>query len=95
MKINEKSAWQDITPGLAIYEAATSKEFMTGEWRTQTPVLDATKCRNCLLCVPYCPDSCIPVYDKKRMDFDLRHCKGCGICEAACPFGAISMKEGK
>lgn len=94
-KINEKSPWQDITPGNQIYGAGTSKDFMTGEWRTQTPVLDTEKCTQCLLCTPVCPDSCIPVKDMKREDFDLEHCKGCGICAKACPFGAISMREGQ
>ncbi len=93
--INDETKWQDLTEGLQIYESATSRSFYTGEWRTQTPVLDFEKCRQCLLCVPYCPDSCIPVYEGKREEFDLNHCKGCGICEAACPFDAISMKQGK
>lgn len=93
--INEKTRWQDLTEGLQIYEPATAKMFNTGEWRTCTPVLDNEKCKQCLLCVPYCPDSCIPVKDGKRGDFDYDHCKGCGICVAACPFGAITMKEGK
>ncbi len=94
-QINEKTAWQDLTEGLQIHEPATSVYFETGEWRTDTPVLDLKKCRQCLLCVPYCPDSCIPVKDGKREDFDYKHCKGCGICVKACPFGAITMKEGK
>lgn len=94
-EINESTRWQDLTEGLKIYEAATSRQFETGEWRTQTPVLDHEKCKQCLLCVPYCPDSCIPVKDGKRLEFDLDHCKGCGICVKACPFGAISMVEGK
>ena len=94
-QINEETKWQDLTEGLKIFEPATSRLFETGEWRTQTPVWAEEKCRQCLLCVPYCPDSCIPVKDKKRDGFDLMHCKGCGICEKACPFGAISMKEGK
>lgn len=94
-EINEQTRWQDLTEGLQIYEPATSKEFETGEWRTQTPELDEEKCMHCLLCVPYCPDSCIQVKDGKRQPFDLKHCKGCGICEKACPFGAITMKVGK
>lgn len=93
--INEKTNWQDLTEGLQIYEPGTAKMFNTGEWRTQTPVLDNEKCKQCLLCVPYCPDSCIPVKDGKREEFDYEHCKGCGICVAACPFVAITMKEGK
>lgn len=92
--INEKTVWQDLTEGLQIHEPATSKQFETGEWRTSTPVFDKDKCKQCLLCVPYCPDSCIPVKNEKRDEFDYAHCKGCGICVKACPFGAISMKEG-
>ena len=38
--INENTRWQDLTDGLQIYEPATSKNFLTGEWRTNTPVLD-------------------------------------------------------
>ena len=93
--INVETKWQDLTEGLQIFEGGTSKDFLTGEWRTQTPVLDTEKCTQCLRCVPFCPDSSIPVKDEKRLDFDLDHCKGCGICVAACPFDAITMKEGK
>jgi len=93
--INENTKWQDLTEGLMIYEPATSKMFETGEWRTQTPEFHKEQCKQCLLCVPYCPDSCITVEDGKRGNFDLMHCKGCGICERACPFGAITMKPGK
>lgn len=93
--INEKTVWQDLTEGLQIHEPATAKAFETGEWRTGTPILDKEKCKQCLLCVPYCPDSCIPVKNGKREEFDYKHCKGCGICVKACPFGAITMKEGK
>lgn len=94
-QINDKTVWQDLTEGLQIHEAATSKLFETGEWRTQTPIWDKEKCKQCLLCVPYCPDSSIPVCEGKREEFDYNHCKGCGICVKACPFGAIEMKEGK
>ena len=93
--INEQTNWQNLTEGLQIHEAATSKMFQTGEWRTNTPVMNWEKCKQCLLCVPYCPDGCIPVKDGKRVGFDYDHCKGCGICVKAWPFGAISMKEGK
>ena len=94
-EINDNTRWQDLTIGLQIHEPATSRDFCTGEWRTNTPVFFEDKCRQCLLCVPYCPDSCISVNNGKRGQFDLDHCKGCGICVKACPFGAIVMKEGK
>lgn len=93
-KINEKSPYQELTRGLMVFAGGTSDEFVTGEWRTSTPVFCAEKCKQCLLCVPVCPDSSIPVVDGKRTDFDYKHCKGCGICEKACPFDAISMEEG-
>lgn len=90
--INEKTRWQDLTEGLQIHEPATSKRFFTGEWRTETPVWNQEKCKQCLLCAPYCPDTCILVAEGKRQEFDYDHCKGCGICAKVCPFGAIEMK---
>ena len=53
--------WQDITPGGAIFEGGTSETVQTGDWRTIKPVLDAEKCKQCLLCVPVCPDMSIPM----------------------------------
>ncbi len=94
-RINERTPHQELTEGLMMFAAATSKEFRTGEWRINTPVFIAEKCKQCLLCAPVCPDSCIPVADSRRGEFDYDHCKGCGICAAACPFGAIEMKEGQ
>jgi len=92
VKINEKSGWRELTEGLQMYQPGNSKEFLTGEWRTATPVWEKEKCKQCLLCVPYCPDSCIQVSAGKRQEFDYDHCKGCGICVKACPFGAITME---
>lgn len=94
-KINEQTLYQDLTEGLQMFASATSVEFNTGEWRTDTPVYLKDKCKQCLLCVPTCPDSSIPVVNKKRLDFDYDHCKGCGICAKNCPFGAIVMREGR
>ncbi len=93
-KINEATPYQELTEGLQIFAGGTTRLFNTGEWRNNTPVVDESKCKQCLLCAPVCPDSCIPVVEGKRGDFDLDHCKGCGICVKACPFGALEMKEG-
>ena len=93
-KINEHSPHQDLTEGLMVFNGGTSNDFETGEWRTSTPVFYEDKCKQCLLCVPVCPDSSIPVADGKRGEFDYAHCKGCGICVKACPFDALAMKEG-
>ncbi len=92
-EIHETSPWQDLTTGCEIYEGGTSRLTMTGEWRSKVPVWDSDKCKQCLLCAPFCPDSSIPVTGGKRGQFDLDHCKGCGICYKVCPFKAIDWKE--
>ena len=43
-KINESSSHTELTEGLMIFGAGTSKDFKTGEWRTNTPVFHADKC---------------------------------------------------
>ena len=93
--INEQTPHNGLTEGLMIFAGGTSKEFNTGEWRTNTPIFDRDKCKQCLLCAPVCPDGCIPIKDKMRDEFDYDHCKGCGICVKACPFGAIEMIAGQ
>lgn len=92
-KINEKTPHQDLTEGLMVFAGGTSKLFNTGEWRTNTPIYVADKCKQCLLCTPVCPDCSIPVKDGKRGELTMtivraRH------CAKVCPFGAIEMKEG-
>lgn len=91
--IHETSPWQEMTPGGEIYEGGTSRLTMTGEWRSDVPVWEPDKCRQCLLCAPFCPDSSIPVKNGQRGAFDLDHCKGCGICWNVCPFQAIHMEK--
>ena len=91
--LNERSRWQEMTPGGEIYEGGTARAVMTGEWRSDVPVWEPDKCKQCLLCAPFCPDASIPVKDGKRLEFDLDHCKGCGICWKVCPFQAIHMEQ--
>ena len=90
--IRETSPWQEMTPGGEVYEGGTASAVLTGEWRSDVPVWEPDKCKQCLLCAPFCPDSSIPVKDCKRLEFDLDHCKGCGICYKVCPFQAIRME---
>ena len=91
--INEQTPWQEMTEGGEIYEGGTARLTITGQWRSDVPVWDEAKCKQCLLCAPFCPDSSIPVENGKRLTFDLDHCKGCGICWKVCPFQAIRMEE--
>ena len=79
--IHETILWPDLTPGCEIYEGGTSVLTKTGEWRVVTPKWLQDKCKQCVLCAPFCPD------------FDYDHCKGCGICAQVCPFSAIEWKE--
>ena len=90
-KLGLRAKWQDLTEGMAIAGAGTSKNFNTGEWSTDKPTFIEEKCKQCLLCTPVCPDSCIPVTDGKRGEFDYGHCKGCGICSVECSKQAITM----
>lgn len=91
-KLGVKAKWQDLTPGMMITGPGTSRDFHTGEWSSVKPEFIEENCKQCLLCTPVCPDSCIPVTDGKRGAFDYAHCKGCGICVKACPFDAIRME---
>ncbi|SET17625.1 pyruvate ferredoxin oxidoreductase delta subunit [Natronincola peptidivorans] len=96
VEINEEIKWKDICPGGTVAYPGSADLFKTGDWRSMKPVFKAGECKQCLLCVPVCPDSSIPVKDKKRLDFDFDHCKGCGVCVKVCPFNAIDfIKEGK
>ena len=91
-RLDVKVSWEDLTEGMVIAGAGTSRSLKTGEWSTDKPVFIEEKCKQCLLCTPVCPDSCIPVQDGKRGAFDYDHCKGCWICVKSCPFGAITME---
>ncbi|MEG1721031.1 MAG: 4Fe-4S binding protein [Pseudoflavonifractor sp.] len=90
-EMTESVTWRDITPGCNIYEGGTSAVINTGAWRTVMPVVDMSKCKQCLLCAPVCPDLAIPVSGGKRGEFNYFYCKGCGICANVCPFHAIEM----
>jgi len=93
--ISPDVTWQNITEGGTINTAGNAKLFKTGAWKSQCPHFIEEKCKQCLLCVPMCPENAILLDENgNRKDFDLSICKGCGICAKVCPFGAIEMKEG-
>jgi pyruvate ferredoxin oxidoreductase delta subunit len=78
--------------GAVVIEPGSSVKYKTGDWRAFKPVVDKSKCVNCLLCWIYCPDSAI-IRLEKWVEVKYEHCKGCGICAHECPTKAIEMVE--
>jgi len=86
--------WKEMNHGSHVFKAGSAAEFHTGDWRSKKPVWKEDKCKQCLLCVPVCPDSSIPVNSEGKISgFDMNYCKGCLICMEACPFGAIESED--
>jgi pyruvate ferredoxin oxidoreductase delta subunit len=90
MSSREKN-WKELNLGAVCSKSSTG--FMTGDWKTFTPVRDLAKCTTCLLCVLYCPEGAIRWRPEMgKIEFDYTFCKGCGICAKECPTIAIAMK---
>ncbi|HHY33036.1 MAG TPA: hypothetical protein GX515_08500 [Firmicutes bacterium] len=93
MSANGKvKGWKDVPIGGLILEAGSADKYETGDWRTYRPVWDEAKCRHCMTCWIYCPDSSILVREGKMIGIDYKHCKGCGICAHECPAKCIDMR---
>jgi len=65
----------------------------TGTWRTFRPVIDRSRCTNCLLCWAYCPEGSIERTPNDSIELSLDYCKGCGICAHECRVKAIAMQR--
>ncbi|OGS59879.1 MAG: hypothetical protein A3K59_08040 [Euryarchaeota archaeon RBG_19FT_COMBO_69_17] len=92
---------QELPPGLAtplmetpfgLVGPGSSATNRTGGWRVSRPILDESKCTNCLLCWFYCPDGSIE-RGAKAVSIGLDYCKGCGVCAAVCAPAAIRMER--
>ena len=87
----QKKGWKDIPLAGVCWKPST--QYLTGDWKTYTPVRDVERCTRCVLCVLFCPDGAIRWdANKKDIDFDYAFCKGCGICANECPVDAIEMR---
>ena len=93
--MSKNKNWKEIDMASLITKSGSAKEFKTGDWRSDRPVWLEDKCKQCLFCWVFCPDSSIIVKDGKMTGIDYDHCKGCGICANECPFGALEMEEEK
>ncbi|OYT47962.1 ferredoxin [Candidatus Bathyarchaeota archaeon ex4484_231] len=89
-----KPGWKSIPIGGILLEPGSALSYKTGAWRAFRPVVDQSKCINCLLCWIFCPDAAI-IRKEKFVDVNYDYCKGCGICANECPVNAITMEEEK
>jgi oxalate oxidoreductase subunit delta len=65
--------------------------MITGNWRTERPVIDHEACTTCLNCFIYCPDGCWHLDEKtEQMVWNADYCKGCMICVNECPANCLS-----
>lgn len=92
MKKNENElTWKDLELGCIVTEPGSTREYRTGDWRSQKPTYNFTKCIKCGLCQIYCPEGCIQQNAEGYFQANMFWCKGCGICSKECPTGVISM----
>ncbi len=92
MKKNENElTWKDLEIGCIVTEPGSSREYRTGDWRSQKPTYNFSKCIKCGLCQIYCPEGCIQQNAEGYFQANMYWCKGCGICSKECPTGVISM----
>jgi len=91
-RVKRFDAWTvDEFPRGMVGVAGNSDQYSTGGWRSEKPLWDEEKCKQCLLCWINCPDSAVLVDNELMTGIDYEHCKGCGVCFAECRFDALQM----
>jgi pyruvate ferredoxin oxidoreductase delta subunit len=92
-KIDAMMSWKEVPLGCHVDRPGSTTDFLTGDWRSQRPVLDKEKCIYCGFCWIFCPEGCYQDQGPEAKVFvaDLNYCKGCGICAYECPKQAITM----
>jgi len=90
-KIESELTWKDLEIGCIVTEPGSTREYRTGDWRSQKPTYDFTKCIKCGVCQLYCPEGCIQQNAEGYFQANLFWCKGCGICSKECPTKVITM----
>ena len=92
-KSESELTWKDLEVGCIVTEPGSSREYRTGDWRSQKPTYDFNKCIKCGVCQIYCPEGCIGQNADGYFEANMFWCKGCGICPRECPTGVISMVD--
>ena len=63
--------WHELNLGCVIEDVGNAQEYKTGDWRSQKPVHDNTKCTRCALCWLFCPDSAVFEIEDEYFDTNL------------------------
>jgi len=92
-KPDNELTWKDLEIGCICTTPGSAAANRTGDWRSQRPEYNFSRCIKCGMCQMYCPEGCIIKNANGYFEAGLFHCKGCGICARECPVWAISMKE--
>ncbi len=92
-KRENELTWKDIETGFIVTEPGSARQYRTGDWKSERPIVDKSKCIKCGLCFIYCPEGCIQQDAEGYYEADLFYCKGCGICARECWPKAITMVE--
>ena len=94
-KSESELTWRDLNVGCIVADPGNAAAYRTGDWRSQRPTYEPSRCIKCGMCQLYCPEGCIEKDEQGNYVANLYYCKGCGICAAECWTRAISMVEEK
>ena len=84
---------KDIEVGAIATEPGSASQYRTGDWRSQRPTYNFSRCIKCGICQIFCPEGCIEQNPEGHFEANLYYCKGCGICARECWTKAIIMVE--
>ncbi len=92
-KPEDELTWKDFEIGSIVTEPESARRYKTGDWRSQRPTYEFSRCIKCGICQIFCPEGCISQNAEGYFEADMYYCKGCGICAKECPTRVITMVE--